>query len=268
MADAQDYERLARQHMRRQVREAAAVQVALGRYWDRIVDPNDFDRTFRLFRETAIPLIDAGRVKSSTTSDEYYRALLAVDDLPEGPALPLDRRPVEATRASIGAAAKSYYTDYRIRQGDDPGPLVDAAKLAALRSAKRMVLNAGRERLLERQTRDPNVRGWARVSDGSPCGFCAMLVSRGPVYDAGTVRFEAHDGCGCGVRLVTYADPSGGWDADSRFWKTLYDEGGLVPTTNRTKGNKRIHTTRVSIDLDVVAQLAAERGLVRPSALT
>lgn len=59
--------------------------------------------------------------------------------------------------------------------------------------------------------------GWRRVSDGDPCAFCAMLVTRGPVYTsrdkalhttnpapgipAGTLH-KYHPHCGCTVEIV------------------------------------------------------------------
>lgn len=222
-----DHDALARAHMIQQVREAGVIQVALARYWDEIVDPSDFAASFARFREVAIPLLLAGRAKSESTADAYYRALLALDGFPEGPAVARIPLAADAMRSSLGAAGQSVYTDYKLRQdGADVGAIMATAKAGVLRSAKRQVLNASRDRLIERRRRDPNVLGWARVSDGAPCGFCMMLVGRGPVYSETSGRFRAHDGCGCSVRLVTRADPSGGWSADARAARELYEKAG------------------------------------------
>lgn len=52
----------------------------------------------------------------------------------------------------------------------------------ALRAAK-AVENGGRRTLLRVVDDDTEVQGWARVATGrETCGFCMMLVSRGPAY--------------------------------------------------------------------------------------
>lgn len=61
----------------------------------------------------------------------------------------------------------------------------DLANVAA-RVAKE-VENGGRRTILrpvqDEEARDPEVKGWARVATGrETCGFCMMMVSRGPVY--------------------------------------------------------------------------------------
>lgn len=39
---------------------------------------------------------------------------------------------------------------------------------------------------------------WRRVSAGAPdCDFCSMLIGRGAVYDADSVKFRSHDNCDC-----------------------------------------------------------------------
>lgn len=54
---------------------------------------------------------------------------------------------------------------------------------AALRVAKE-VENGGRRTIRNGAESDPKQPGWARVATGAEtCGFCMMLVSRGPVYD-------------------------------------------------------------------------------------
>ena len=49
--------------------------------------------------------------------------------------------------------------------------------------------------------------GWHRETRPGACDFCRMLAGRGGVYKESTVRFAAHDDCGC------VAVPS--WDANA-----------------------------------------------------
>ena len=75
------------------------------------------------------------------------------------------------------------------------------------------VLNAGREVVRASSPR------WRRVTDGQPCGFCAMLASRGPVYrsaeKAGYGGNRYHERCGC------TAEP---FEGDPDEWEPTPDE--------------------------------------------
>ena len=65
-------------------------------------------------------------------------------------------------------------------------------------AATRHVLTGGRQSLLTLIEGDVQALGWARVTDGDPCAFCAMLSSRGIVYKSeASAGFKAHDHCAC-----------------------------------------------------------------------
>jgi hypothetical protein len=66
-----------------------------------------------------------------------------------------------------------------------------------LGTASRIALDGGRTTTLDTVKADPVAVGWYRVTDGNPCAFCALLASRGVVYKADTVNFQAHNDCGC-----------------------------------------------------------------------
>lgn len=96
----------------------------------------------------------------------------------------------------------------------------DAAGARQAATGERIVLNAGRSRLWEMQRRDPAVIGYARVSKtGTPCGWCAMLISRGFVYkSASSAKYGEdgdlyHDNCKC-VAVPIYSKAQ--W-SDSQF---------------------------------------------------
>lgn len=62
----------------------------------------------------------------------------------------------------------------------------DAVSRAVMRAVKE-IENGGRRTIMrpirDEEVRDPQVKGWARVATGrETCGFCLMMVSRGPVY--------------------------------------------------------------------------------------
>ncbi|UQA92870.1 VG15 protein [Streptomyces halobius] len=115
-------------------------------------------------------------------------------DWPEEPVEAHDRAAV-ASLVSQGPA--------KLRQGvaqaateqtrgrlDDAGFLqeledaVDTAGRTSAGAADREALRAGRDLIDQASKRDRRAVGWARVTDGNPCAFCAMLASRGAIYSS------------------------------------------------------------------------------------
>lgn len=115
----------------------------------------------------------------------------------------------------------------------------DAGATAAT-AADREVLRGGRELLHDATAADPKAVGWARVTDGDPCAWCAMLASRGAVYrsrEAATTRriregelppvsytdlARYHDQCHCTV-LPVYTRTD--WlPEQGRAFRELWDE--------------------------------------------
>ncbi|AKY03763.1 head maturation protease [Streptomyces phage Amela] len=73
--------------------------------------------------------------------------------------------------------------------------------------AERVAMNGGRSTVWNHAQRDRRALGYIRLSrTGTPCGWCAMLISRGPVYRSEkTAEYgdgdKYHDNCHC------YAEP-------------------------------------------------------------
>lgn len=224
MADP-DYNALARAHMKSQVAHAGATQAALSRLWDETIDPNDLTRSFARFREKAVPYIGAGRVVSDRTAETYLSAIKKASGLGPAAAFSHDVLNEGVVKSSLSAAtAKSLArAEGLARRGVGNAEALAAAKSNMLGSAKRQIINASRSRIIESTRRDRELGRWARVSDGNPCSFCAMLVSRGPVYSAVTADFRAHDRCGCNARPVTINDPDGGWSPEARRYRDAWE---------------------------------------------
>lgn len=88
-------------------------------------------------------------------------------------------------------------------------------------AVQREVLGGGREPVKEIGKKDKRVLGFVRVSKtGTPCGFCAMLISRGPVYKSAksatqtTEGAQYHAGCNC-IEIEVYSQEQ--YDEDPRF---------------------------------------------------
>lgn len=204
----------------------------------RILSTGDLRRTLVPFLAAAQPVIEAAHARSAASSARYFsearsasiarRLKAAADAGPRPPAfvprlaeLETERLRASLTSASVGTAVKarrSGLTD-----------LDDRARVAASRAASRLVLAGGRETLEQAIEDDPQAVGWIRITDGSPCGFCGMLASRGWVYKsresalwAEGIEGEAfHDGCGC-TTAARFRD-----DTDSPIPKTNQRLGEL-----------------------------------------
>ncbi|ALX67274.1 VG15 protein [Microbacterium sp. XT11] len=221
-----DYDALAKAHMRSQVTHAATVQAALSRLWEETIDPSDLGRSFLDFRSKAVTYINAGRTISNRTADTYLAAIKDAAGL-SAPVLgnaetrlPTGRIESSLTAATGKALARAEALQ---RRGLDPSAALAVALSNMLGSAKRQIINASRSRVIDSTRRDPQLDRWARVSDGAPCRFCAMLVSRGPVYSALSVHFAAHDRCGCNARPVTPDDPTGGWSPEAIRYRDAWE---------------------------------------------
>lgn len=89
--------------------------------------------------------------------------------------------------------------------------------------AQKMVVDVGRNTLIDAIEQDRRARGWARQARPDGCSFCAMLSTRGMVYRSEqTASFASHDGCHC-VPVPVFADhyePP----AYVRQWQQIYTD--------------------------------------------
>lgn len=229
---------LSRDHMRKQVQNAAVVQAGLSVAWDKGLNPADLDASFPGYLRSALALVSAGRGMAVSTATNYY------GNAKEGagfdktiPALATPQMDIfKATQALLMTGPVA--VKKQLSTGVGLTAAMDAAKAQTLRVGKRLTLEAPRKHLIELVKKDTDALGWSRVSDGQPCHFCAMLVSRGPVYKEGTARFKAHNGCGCSVRPFFKGEADGGWSPDALALRQLWDgedaDGNMLP--GRTRG--------------------------------
>jgi hypothetical protein len=177
-------------------------------------------------------------------------------------ALKADRAELEdAIRTSLEVTgADSLTRKLRAIPKDQPAKAVDDRRDQAhstaghtqASSAARHVMNGARAHLQLVGAKDRRAIGWVRVSGtGTPCGFCAMLISRGVFYSSekaagGAGADDYHDNCFC------YAEPiysNKQFATDPRFalnrqyraeWQRLIADKGL-------KGNRALNAWRTHI---------------------
>ena len=115
--------------------------------------------------------------------------------------------------------------DKKIREAEPAGQLADVVDLDSRRKkahdeagnrqasmTEMAVMNGARGALFQIADRDREALGFIRVSStGTPCGFCAMLISRGPVLKSSGRQaslYASNSGTGPqpGGEIVTYGD--------------------------------------------------------------
>lgn len=178
------------------------------------------EASFRTLVEATIPLVQAHRRTSSAFASAYYEGFRKVEGV-GGPATPQAAGVLSAEEVVTALYATGGVAMRKGMAAGVPAAQVMSGALARSSGAvTRHVLNGGRGSLLRSITADPQARGWARVTGGNACAFCAMLAGRGAAYGEDTADFEAHDGCACGAEPL-YED-SALPEANQRF-KALYD---------------------------------------------
>lgn len=216
---------LASAHMVRQVQESARIEAALALAFQKALDPYDLDRSFERYSRAATAIITAGRRQSEKIATDYFaEAWKAAEQEGEVPTATVEALDLEALATDLRVNGPALVKS-KVADGVPIAEAMRLAQIATLRMGKRHVINASRDALIS-QTRKSGAR-WARVSDGNPCYFCGMLVSRGPVYTTRqTARFGAHNGCGCNVRIVFEGDSDGGWSPEAEKMKALWKATG------------------------------------------
>ena len=194
---------LAEAHRLAQARLGADVVRSLRPLW-RLLDPADLDGSFPDWVSLVLDVIGSRRAISASLAATYVdaakKAALGASALPSRLIL-ADAVPTQAATVSLWVTGP-----IRVKQALGRGlPLPKALDLGEAQSsgvAMRHALDGGRETVLSAVRDDPQVKGWQRVTSGSPCNFCSMLESRGAVYSADTADFEAHANCSCSAEPV------------------------------------------------------------------
>lgn len=204
------------------------------------------EATFQRLLAASLPVIRGYHAMSSSVALRYYDAFRmaeAVDGRTTPRAAPpLDEDMVRGTLHIVGAtmARKA------ILAGHSPQAAMRNALVRTSGSVTRFALAGGRDTLLLSGAEDQRAQGWARVTGGDACAFCAMLASRGASYlSESTAEFEAHDHCSCTAE-IQYEGAA--LPPDTEKWRRLYTEaqreGDATGTANDALTNLRRHLSR------------------------
>jgi hypothetical protein len=174
-----------------------------------LLNPSNLDDSFRAYVAAMYPILGGARSEAATLAAAYYDAhRLAAGVTGQAPEIAR----ADALTLAQTAASLLFTGPVTIKQqlanGNSISTALRFAEAATSRAMFRHTANAGRGTIFATAERDRRALGYARVTDGSPCAFCAMLASRGAVYKtdgSGGGRGSAHryhDGCNCTVQAV------------------------------------------------------------------
>ena len=213
-------------HRQAQVTLSAAVIRDLAIAW-RLLDPSRLDSSFREFLQIAATIIASGHTRSAGAALAYLDAFRRVEGasgppptLTLPPGLPLEQ--IATSLLVVGPIA--FKT--ALRSGKPPNEALQLALSQTLGAGTRLALAGGRETITTAHTVDTSLVAYARVTDGNPCAFCAMLASRGAVYVTETsAGFQPHDACHCQPEPV-YDNGNGAYQNPGRAdeYRAFYND--------------------------------------------
>lgn len=210
--------RLAQQHREDQLRNSESYKAefaALWALWRSAQTPQQR----RSWLTANVNLIKRYRQRAQAIATRYYQRARGMDATGPLPETPTIKQASDETLVKnlIDRSAGEYKRARLI--GLDEFEAEERARKATEASGERLVLNGGRDALEQTGKSDRDAIGWMRVSDGDPCAFCALMVSRGAVYRTkrtagesandqfvGAGMFKFHDLCGCTVAPVFTRD--------------------------------------------------------------
>lgn len=223
MALSADAARLTQAHRRAQAALGSQTAEWVRQMWPAL-NLGDLDGTFDDWLALVEPIVGAQRSTSARLAANYltiFRQLELGDSVAPADPVLVETVPAEALATSLRVTGPISVKSNLARGME----LVRAAAIADERTAAagmRHAIDGGRETLLQTAAGDDQALGFARVTSGKSCAFCALIASRGPVYSKHTVEFHSHDGCHCTTEVVY--DTETDWPAGSRQYKALYDE--------------------------------------------
>jgi hypothetical protein len=193
-----------------------------------LLDPAALDATFDRWLIAVLPIVRSQHNVSARLAAAYLTTFRTLELGPEAFV------PVVAQDISEKAVATSMLVTGPVSIRSNLAkavPLVRAMSIAeanVARSGMRHALNGGRNTIQNSVQNDARALGYARTTSAKACSFCALLASRGPVYNKSTVDFHAHDGCHCGSEPVYRRDAD--WPSGSRRYQTLYEDAKRTAT--------------------------------------
>lgn len=178
------------------------------------------ERSFRELSRAAVPVVMAHHGLSRTVAANYLEAFRRSERVSGGStprlAEPLGEAEIAGTLYVTGAKM----TREAVAAGASPQAAMQNALVRTSGSVARLALQGGRDTTVLTTAADSAAGGYARVTSGDPCPFCALIASRGPVFSEDTADFQAHDHCAC---MGEPSYPGSEWPGRAREFRDIYN---------------------------------------------
>ncbi|WBQ03780.1 VG15 protein [Kribbella sp. CA-293567] len=220
-----------------------------------LLNPSDLDNSFPALVAAMHPILGGARSDASVLAGAYYEAhRLASGVEGQEPTIVAPDPLTLAQTASSLLFSGPVSIRQQLAKGNDMKFALTFAEGITSRSVFRHAANAGRGTIFNTAQSDRLALGYARVTDGSPCSFCAMLASRGADYktasaagakqaksrkkDGRPVGAKFHDGCGCSIVAIYSEDDTvpGPGEEYAALWA---DSTKGVPTADKANAFRR-----------------------------
>lgn len=210
---------------------ATALSYDLERAWNGL-DVSSLRQSLPEFTLTVAALVRRYGSASATLAVRQYLA----DRLAAGVRGPFSPRPAPLPPLPQVGATVSWATQPLWSATPD----VAAAQQRLQGAADMLVMDVGRQTVVDNVQRDRHAKGWARIPEPGACYFCLALATRGAVYKESTADFRSHDHCRCHAEPVFNAyEPS----AAIRDAQRIYRE-----STAGVSGAEKLRAFRKAIE--------------------
>lgn len=220
MALAEDLRALTREHRIAQVATTAPLVAAAMQSWDTMLDPSDLSASARAWAPAQVALLQQYRSQSAERAGRYVADFRAEAVGSRNVSIVTPRLNVAQARLML-AVSGPIAVKQMLTKGYALDPAMNMARSAVSLRMQQWALGGGRSTVRATVSHDRRARGYRRVTDGSPCAFCAMLVADGA--SRGEFRssdFKSHKNCGCTMQPI-YGDDS--LTDDEEAWIDAYE---------------------------------------------
>lgn len=172
-----------------------------------LLDPHDIKGTLPQFLAAVKAIVARYGQASASAALDYYRRERVAAGVTSPTTLKVAPSPADKViEDAVGWAVSDLYGPVSPETTTLVQKNLDAA-------VTQLVLDQGRDTIIDNALADPKAKGWARVTEVGACSFCVMLALRagaGFLYTSKrSADFQAHDNCHCHAEPVFNAyEPS------------------------------------------------------------
>jgi hypothetical protein len=183
MASLADVEAITQLYQRQLEPAARALGSDISKDWHNLAsNGGDLVKVNDAFLAIALPKLEAAYRRAAILTKGYASSIRSAELKPDGYNMPL----IDPFNREKATSSLSVMGMVEMRQslarGETLTKALDLSTTGIDGVGTAFVADGGRDFIQALAQDDTKLLGYARVTDGDPCSFCAMLASRGPTY--------------------------------------------------------------------------------------